>query len=101
MKKISLSITGCMGRMGQQIIKSSKNNHNFIIKSLTENRIVDKKFNGIKPELNTEDAFKKTDVIIDFTVPRCTLEILKIASKLKKKSCDWNHGFYSKRRIFN
>ena len=85
MKKISLSITGCMGRMGQQIIKSSKNNHNFIIKSLTENRIVDKKFNGIKPELNTEDAFKKTDVIIDFTVPRCTLEILKIASKLKKK----------------
>ena len=24
MKKINLTITGCMGRMGQQIIKSSK-----------------------------------------------------------------------------
>ncbi len=96
MKKISLSITGCMGRMGQQIIKSSKNNHNFIIKSLTENRIIDKKFNGIKPELNTEDAFKKTDVIIDFTVPRCTLEILKIASKLKKKVVIGTTGFTQK-----
>ena len=82
MKKINLSITGCMGRMGQQLIKSSKTNRNFIIKSLTENRIINKKFNGIKPELNTEDAFKKTDVIIDFSVPKCTLEILKIASKI-------------------
>ena len=26
-------------------------------------------------ELNSDKAFKKTDVIIDFTVPKCTLEI--------------------------
>ena len=25
MKKINLSITGCLGRMGKQLIKSSKN----------------------------------------------------------------------------
>ena len=25
MKKINLAISGCMGRMGQQLIKSSKN----------------------------------------------------------------------------
>jgi len=28
MKKINLSITGCMGRMGQQLIKSSKSIEN-------------------------------------------------------------------------
>ena len=85
MKNINLAISGCMGRMGQQLIKSSKKNKNFKLVALTENRPVNKKFNGIKPELNSDKAFKKTDVIIDFTVPDCTLEILKIASKLKKK----------------
>ena len=44
MKKINLGITGCMGRMGQQLIKSSKINHNFMLKSLTENRLINKKF---------------------------------------------------------
>ena len=29
MKKINLAISGCMGRMGQQLIKSSKKNKNF------------------------------------------------------------------------
>ena len=85
MKNINLAISGCMGRMGQQLINSSKKNKNFKLVTLTENISINKKFNGIKPELNSEKAFKKTDVIIDFTVPNCTLEILKIASKLKKK----------------
>ena len=53
MKKINLAVTGCMGRMGQQIIKSSKKNKNFKLVALTENRLVNKKFNGIKPQLNT------------------------------------------------
>ena len=93
MKKINLSITGCMGRMGQQLIKSAKNNKDFKVISLTENRKINKKLIGIKPELNTSEAFKKTNVIIDFTVPRCTLEILKIASKLKKKVVIGTTGF--------
>ena len=84
MKKINLAISGCMGRMGQQLIISSKKNKNFKLVTLTENRLVNKKFNGIKPELNSNTAFKNTDIIIDFTIPNCTLEILKIASKLKK-----------------
>ena len=94
MKKINLAISGCMGRMGRQLIKSSKKNKNFNLKTLTENRILNKKIHGIKPELNTDEAFKKTDIIIDFTIPKCTLEILKIASKLKKKSCNWNNWIY-------
>jgi 4-hydroxy-tetrahydrodipicolinate reductase len=93
MKKINLAISGCMGRMGQQLIKSSKKNKNFKLVTLTENRPINKKFNGIRPELNSEKAFKNTDVIIDFTVPECTLEILKIASKLKRKVVIGTTGF--------
>ena len=93
MKKINLAISGCMGRMGQQLIKSSKKNKSFKLVTLTENRLVKKKFSGIKPELNSDKAFKKTDVIIDFTVPNCTLEILKIASKIRKKVVIGTTGF--------
>ncbi len=93
MKKINLGISGCMGRMGQQLIKSSKNNKDFTLKALTEYTSIDKKILGVKPELNSEDAFKKTDIIIDFTIPKCTLEVLKIASKLKKKVVIGTTGF--------
>jgi 4-hydroxy-tetrahydrodipicolinate reductase len=93
MKKINLAISGCMGRMGQQLIKSSKKNKKFKLVTLTENRSINKKFIGIKPELNSENAFKKIDVIIDFTVPDCTLEILKIATKLKKSVVIGTTGF--------
>ena len=93
MKKINLSVSGCMGRMGQQLIKSSKKNKNFKLVSLTENLPINKKLNGIKPEFNSEKAFKETHVIIDFTIPSCTLEILKIASKLKKKVVIGTTGF--------
>ena len=87
-----------MGRMGQQLIKSSKKNKNFKLISLTENRIVNKKIAGLKPSTNSIEAFKKSDVIIDFTVPKCTLEILKIASKLKKKGCYWDDWFFEKKK---
>ncbi len=93
MGKINLGISGCMGRMGQQLIKSSKNNKDFKLVTLTENVLVTKKISGVMPELNSEKAFKKTDVIIDFTVPKCSLEILKIASKLKKKVVIGTTGF--------
>ena len=96
MKKINLAITGCMGRMGQQLIKSSKSNNNFKLVSLTENIKINKKFNGIKPEPNNEIAFEKTDIIIDFTIPKCTIEVLKIASKLNKRVVIGTTGFTQK-----
>ena len=96
MKKINLAITGCVGRMGQQLIKSSKSNNNFKLVSLTENIKINKKFNGIKPEPNTEKAFEKADLIIDFTIPKCTIEVLKIASKLKKRVVIGTTGFTQK-----
>src|SRR6056300_587611 len=96
MKKINLSITGCMGRMGQQLIKNSNKDKRFKINSLTEVKSFSKKINGIKLQQNTSNAFKNTDVIIDFTVPECTLDILKIASKLKKRVVIGTTGFNKK-----
>ena len=93
MKKIYLAISGCMGRMGQQLIKSANKNDKFKIIALTENRKIIKKLSGIKPEFNSEKTFKKVDVIIDFTIPTCTIEILKIASKLRKKVVIGTTGF--------
>ena len=99
MRKINLLITGCMGRMGQQLIKSSLKDKNIKLTALTENTIIKKKFNGIKPELNSANAFKKADVIIDFTIPTCTIEVLKIASRLKKKVVIGTTGFTKKEEI--
>ena len=96
MKKINLAITGCMGRMGQQLIKSLKTDKSFKLVTLTENRIINKKINGIRPNLNNENAFKKANIIIDFTIPECTLEVLKIASKIKKKVVIGTTGFSKK-----
>ena len=96
MKKINLAITGCLGRMGQQLIKSSKSDKNFKLVAVTENRVINKKIGGIKPSLNTKNAFKKANLIIDFTIPKCTLEVLKIASKLKKRVVIGTTGFTKK-----
>ena len=96
MKKINLAVTGCLGRMGQQIIKSVKIDENFKLTSLTESKKINKKINGIEIDLNTEKVLKRSDLIIDFTIPKCTLEVLKIASKLKKKVVIGTTGFSKK-----
>ena len=96
MKKINLAVTGCLGRMGQQIIQSAKSNSKFKVVALTENKPLNKKITGIKIELNKEQTFKKTDLVIDFSVPKSTLEILKIATKLKKRVVIGTTGFNQK-----
>ena len=96
MKKINLAITGCMGRMGQQLIKSANKDKAYKVVALTEYRKINKKIFGIKPELNSINAFKKANVIIDFTIPKCTLNILKIAVLQKKKVVIGTTGFTKK-----
>ena len=98
MKKLNISITGCLGRMGRQLIKSANKKRDLKIISLTESKEINKKINKILPQTNTENAFRNTSVIIDFTTPKCTIEVLKIASKIKKKSCNWYNWFYCKTR---
>ena len=96
MKKINLAVTGCMGRMGKQIIKSVRSDKNFKLVCITENKKIKKKVNGLKIDLNTKQAFEKTNLIIDFTIPRCTFQVLKIASKLKKRVIIGTTGFTKK-----
>ena len=96
MRKINLAVTGCLGRMGQQIIKSVKFDNNFKLVTVTESKKTNKKIQGLKISKNNLDVFKKTNLIIDFTVPRCTLEILKIAAKLKKRVVIGTTGFTKK-----
>jgi len=96
MKKINLTITGCLGRMGQQLIKSSKKEKKFKLVSITENKMINKKVFGLMSQLNSESAFKNTNVIIDFTIPKCSLEVLEIASKLKKRVVIGTTGFSKK-----
>ena len=96
MNKIKLTITGCFGKMGQQLVKSSRGARNFKLVSVTEDRLVNKKVSGLRPQLNSVSAFKNANVIIDFTIPKCTLEVLKIASKLKKKVVIGTTGFSKK-----
>ena len=96
MSKINLTITGCMGRMGKQLIQSANKDKSIKLVSLTENILINKKIGGIKPQLNTEKAFNKSNIIIDFTVPKCTFEVLEIASKLRKKVVIGTTGFSKK-----
>ena len=92
-KKINLTITGCLGRMGQQLIESARKDKRFKISSLTENKAQKKKILGVLPQVNSPEAFKNSDIIIDFTVPKCTLEVLKIAVKQKKRVIIGTTGF--------
>ncbi len=96
MRRINLGIAGCMGRMGKQIIKSVKKDKSFRLVALSEYLKTKKRINNIKIELNTEQTFKNTHLIIDFTTPKCTFEILKIALKLKKGVIIGTTGFTKK-----
>ena len=96
MKKINIAITGGLGKMGQQIVNSSKKDKKFKITSITESKILNKKVSGLKLQINSKNAFKNAQVIIDFSVPKCTLAILKYASALKKRVVIGTTGFSNK-----
>jgi 4-hydroxy-tetrahydrodipicolinate reductase len=92
MKKINITITGALGRMGKILIKRISKNRNLKLFSLTDLKS-GKTVNGIKTQKNNLAAFKKTDVIIDFSRPKASLEILNYAKKLKKKIVIGTTGF--------
>ena len=95
MKKINITITGALGRMGEILIKRISKNKNLKLFSLTDLKS-GKTINGIKIQKNNIGAFKKTDVIIDFSRPKSSLEILSYAKKLKKKVVIGTTGFTKK-----
>jgi 4-hydroxy-tetrahydrodipicolinate reductase len=92
MKKINITITGALGRMGKILIKRISKNKNLKLSSLTDLKS-GKTMKGIKTQKNNLEAFRKTDVIIDFSKPKASLEILDYAKKLKKKVVIGTTGF--------
>lgn len=95
MKKINITITGALGRMGKILINRISKDKNLKIYSLTDLK-VGQKIKGIKIQNNNLEAFKKTDVIIDFSRPKSSIEILNFAKKLKKKVVIGTTGFTKK-----
>jgi 4-hydroxy-tetrahydrodipicolinate reductase len=95
MKKINITIAGALGRMGKILIKRISKNKNLKLISLTDLKS-GKTINGIRIQKNNIEAFKKTDVIIDFSTPKASLEILNYAKKFKKKVVIGTTGFNSK-----
>jgi 4-hydroxy-tetrahydrodipicolinate reductase len=95
MKKINITIVGALGRMGQILIKRIKKKNNLKLFSLVDLKF-GKNINGIKIQKSNMEAFKKTDVIIDFSTPKASLEILNYAKKFKKKVVIGTTGFNSK-----
>jgi len=95
MKIIKITITGALGRMGKALVQRLSKKKGLKLFSLTDvksNKIV----NGIKIQKNNLDAFKKTDVIIDFSSPKASIEVLKYAKKFKKKVVIGTTGFTQK-----
>ncbi len=92
MKKINITITGALGRMGKILIKRLSTNKKLKLFSLTDLKS-GKIINGIKTQKNNLEAFKKTNVIIDFSRPKASLEVLRYAKKLKKKVVIGTTGF--------
>jgi len=92
MKKINITVTGALGRMGKILLKRISKKKNLKLFSLTDIKS-GKIINGIKTQKNNLEAFKKTDVIIDFSRPKASLEILNYAKKLKKKVVVGTTGF--------
>jgi 4-hydroxy-tetrahydrodipicolinate reductase len=95
MKKINITITGALGKMGKILIKRISKNKNLRLLSLTDLKS-GKTINGIETQKNNLEAFKKTDVIIDFSRPNSSLEILNYAKKLRKKIVIGTTGFTKK-----
>jgi 4-hydroxy-tetrahydrodipicolinate reductase len=100
MKKIKIAITGCLGKMGQELIKAAVRDKGTEIVSLTEGNKINKKINKIAIQQNSIEAFKKADIIIDFTTPDCTMQVLEIALKLKKKIIIGTTGFTEKQENY-
>jgi 4-hydroxy-tetrahydrodipicolinate reductase len=95
MKKINITIVGALGRMGQMLINQVLKNKSLRLHSLTDLNF-GKKIKGLKIQNNNLEAFKKTDVIIDFSRPKSSIEILNFAKKLNKKVIIGTTGFTKK-----
>lgn len=76
---INVLINGFNGKMGQEVLSQITSNNNFTCVCGTD--IEDGDVQGIKVYSNPEEISEKVDVIIDFSIPKATLNILEYANK--------------------
>jgi 4-hydroxy-tetrahydrodipicolinate reductase len=100
MKRINISIVGANGKMGATLIEKINKNRRFKLCSLTDLDAT-KKIAGLVIQKNNLDAFKKTEIIIDFSKPKSTIKVLKIAKILKKKNNHRDYWIQQKSGKFN
>jgi len=89
-KKIKISIVGALGRMGRILCKKIKNNPKLILQSITDKNTSE--VEGLQTEKNSINAFKNSSVIIDFSNPESTMQVLKNL-KLNSKIIIGTTGF--------
>ena len=80
MDKIKIGIFGPYGRMGKDLIKQIESFDSLKLSSLCEKKShknIGKTISNILIEDNIDNLIKKSDVIIDFTTPQATIELLK------------------------
>ena len=93
MAKIKIGIAGCLGRMGQELIKQISDDKKFLFVGGFEYKShpkigskisdVTNLNSNIVVTNNANSVFKIADVVIDFTTPQSTLSNTKIASITK------------------
>ena len=84
MKKIKLGIYGPSGRMGQDILKQLNSFNDFDLVALCEkkdHRNINKVINSVKINSDIKSLINLSDVIIDFTSPKASLNLLESIKK--------------------
>jgi len=94
MKKLRITVVGALGRMGQILCKKIINNPQLKLQSITD-KIMSRIYN-VQTQKNSIKAITDTDVIIDFSKPKSSMEILNFAKKMKKKIIIGTTGFTKK-----
>jgi len=81
-KKIKITVVGALGRMGKILCKRIKNNPKLKLESITDKKI--SRFEGLQVQKNSIKAFKSSNVIIDFSNPESTMQVLQNLRKNNK-----------------
>jgi len=81
-KKIKITVVGALGRMGKILCKKIKNNPKLKLESITDKNIV--KVEDLQTQRNSIKAFRNSDVIIDFSKPKSTMQTLQNLRKNNK-----------------
>ena len=84
MEKMKLGIMGPLGRMGKSIISEARNFNKISISAFCEQKghpKVGSKIDGIEVLDSTQQFISSCDVIIDFSQPKATINLLKDLQK--------------------